>query len=85
MDDAELRQLVFDTLVSIAPEIDPAQIAGDRPLRDQVDLDSFDWLNFLLALHRQLHVDIPEADYRILVSVNTIVAYLHGKLMAQSP
>lgn len=84
MNDVELRKLVLNTLLSIAPETDTAQLAPDQPLRNQVDLDSFDWLNFLLALHQQLHVDIPEADYRRLVSVDTIVVYLQTKLAGQN-
>lgn len=84
MNDVELRKLVLDTLLSIAPETEIAQLAPDQPLRNQVDLDSFDWLNFLLALHQQLHVDIPEADYRRLVSVDTIVIYLQTKLAGQN-
>lgn len=84
MNDVELRKLVLNTLLSIAPETDTAQLAPNQPLRNQVDLDSFDWLNFLLALHQQLHVDIPEADYRRLVSVDTIVVYLQTKLAGQN-
>ena len=50
---------------------------------DQVDLDSMDWLNVLVAIHEKLKVDIPEADYRKLVTLNDIVAYVGAKLAAR--
>jgi acyl carrier protein len=80
MDDATLRQAVFDTLRRIAPEVSPGEIEPAVPLRDQVDLDSMDWLNFLVGLHDRLGVDIPEADYRRLVTLDDLLAYLRGKV-----
>jgi acyl carrier protein len=47
-----------------------------RPLRDQVDLDSMDWLNFLVALSERFKVEIPETDYKRLGTLDEIVAYL---------
>lgn len=76
----ELLNTVVTTLRSIAPEVDADELAADRALRDQVDLDSMDWLNFLIGLHRQLKVDIPEADYARLHTLNDLVEYLAAKL-----
>ena len=67
------------TVLSELPEIDTATLAPDRPLREQVDLDSFDWLRFLVALHERLQVEIPESDYARLGSVDQLVAYLAAK------
>lgn len=80
LDAATLRQAVFDTLHRIAPELSPAELKPAVPLRDQVDLDSMDWLNFLVALHERLGVDIPEADYAKLVTFDDLLGYLAGKL-----
>jgi acyl carrier protein len=80
MDDATLRQAVFDTLRRIAPEVPSGEIEPAVPLRDQVDLDSMDWLNFLVGLHVRLGVDIPEADYRRLVTLDDLLAYLRARL-----
>ena len=80
MDDTELRTLVIATLKGIAPEVEEAELRPERPLRQQVDLDSMDWLNFLVGLAGKLKVEIPEADYRKLVTVNDLVAYLRSKL-----
>jgi acyl carrier protein len=63
MDEMELRKLILGVLTAIAPEVEVDDLDPDKPLRDQVDLDSMDWLNFLIGLHDRMHVDIPEADY----------------------
>jgi len=82
MTDAEIRTVALATLLSIAPEVEADELRGDRPLRNQVDLDSMDWLNFLLGLHEKLKVDIPEADYSRLITLDDVVAYLQKKLGA---
>lgn len=79
MTEAEIRAVALETLQSIAPEIEADALRGDRPLRSQVDLDSMDWLNFLLGLHEKLKVDIPEADYARLISLDDVVAYIRKK------
>jgi len=76
-DSNEIRKVVLEELRRIAPELEDVQAA--KPLRDQVDLDSMDWLNFLVALDERLKVEIPEADYRKLGTLDQIVAYLAAK------
>jgi len=80
MDEAQLRREVFAALQGIAPEVEPATLRSDRPLRDEVDLDSMDWLRFLAALHQRLGVSIPEADYQQLTSLDALLAYLAQRL-----
>jgi acyl carrier protein len=80
MDEQTIRDTVFAALHTIAPEVNAGEIAADRPLRDQVDLDSMDFLNFLIHLHERLGVDVPEADYAKLVTLSDFVAYLHARL-----
>ena len=82
MDDdrAALRATVLDVLQSIAPEVDPTTISSQRPLRHQVDLDSMDWLNVLVALHERLGVQIPEADYARLHTLDQLLDYLLARL-----
>lgn len=80
MNATEIRAVALATLQAIAPEIEAGALRGDKPLRRQVDLDSMDWLNFLLRLHEKLKVDIPEADYAKLVTLDDVVAYLAAKL-----
>ncbi len=76
MDDNAIRTEVLAALCEVAPEVDPAQLSGSRPLRQQVDLDSMDWLNVIIGWHRRLGVDIPEADYARLTTLEAVVAYL---------
>jgi acyl carrier protein len=76
----ELREIVMAAITRVAPEVDPAALRPDAPLRDQVDLDSMDFLNVVIALHDQLRIDIPESDYGQLSTVNAIVAYLSRRL-----
>jgi acyl carrier protein len=80
MTPAEIRDRVLQELVTIAPEADPAAIAPTVPLRDQLDIDSFDFLNLVIALNRSLGVEIPESDYGQLVTLNGAVAYLAARL-----
>lgn len=80
MNPDQIRAVALETLLSIAPEVEADELRGDKPLRNQVDLDSMDWLNFLLGLHDKLKVEIPEADYAKLISLDDVVSYLQEKL-----
>ncbi len=80
MNPQAIRTVVLEVLTSIAPEVELEQLLPDRPLRRQVDLDSIDWLNFLIGLNCRLGVDIPEADYARLATLGDIERYLAGRL-----
>ncbi len=71
---------VVALLRAIAPEVEAETLLPARPLRQQVDLDSMDWLNFLVSLHEHFGVTIPEADYAGLVSLDNVVDYLQARL-----
>jgi acyl carrier protein len=64
----------------VAPEADATSIRGDQPLRAEVDIDSMDYLNFLVEIHRELGVDVPEADYARVATLDALVAYLAGRV-----
>jgi acyl carrier protein len=76
----QLKKVVLGALGDVAPELDAATLDPKRDLRDQLDLDSMDFLNFVVGLHKALGVDIPEADYRKLGTLDACVAYLAAKL-----
>jgi acyl carrier protein len=76
----ELRSAIVEALTGIAPEIDPAAIEPAKLLREQVDLDSADWLNFLVALHAKLGIDIPDADVAKLTTLDKLVDYCSARL-----
>jgi len=70
------RAAVLAAIAAIAPETDLKSIAPDRPLREQVELDSIDWVNVIVGLCERLSVDIPESDYGRLATLDSIVDYL---------
>jgi acyl carrier protein len=71
-----LRQAVAGALRGIAPEADLDHIDPAASLREQLDLDSFDFLKLLITLQETVGVDIPEADYGRVDSLDALVAYL---------
>jgi acyl carrier protein len=72
----DTRGVVLSVLTTIAPEVDADDIQDDILLRDQVDLDSMDWLNFLRGIHKRLNVDIPESDYASLRTLADVIGYV---------
>jgi acyl carrier protein len=79
MEKDAIRAAVLGELRRIAPEVEEGELDAGRPLRDQVDLDSMDWLNFLVALHERLKVEIPESDYARLGTLSQVVDYLAAR------
>ena len=78
----EITQSVLAALTDVAPEVEPASIRTDLNLRDQTDLDSMDSLNFLIAVHEQLHVDISEADWARLQTIDELVEFIAPRVPA---
>ena len=84
MTDDEMRAAVLRLLGDVAPEADLAAIRPDRRLRDQIDIDSMDALNFLIAVDAEFGVSIPEADYPKLTTLDNIVAYLSSRIASSN-
>jgi acyl carrier protein len=82
LSEAQLRETVLRVLNGIAPEVEPASIDPAKNLRDQIDIDSVDFLNFVIGLHKELEVDIPDADAPKLGTVNGCVTYLQSRMKA---
>ncbi len=76
MNPSAIRQAVIDALSSVAPEGDYDRLRPDRGLREQLDIDSYDFLTVMVRLHESLGVDVPEADYGKLATLDEAVAYL---------
>ncbi len=79
MGDESLRATVVTLLQKVAPELDPATLDGAQPLREQVDLDSMDFLNFLVSIEQRLGVSIPESDYEQLRTLDELVRYVGAR------
>lgn len=76
MTEAEIRQIAIGILSDIAPDTDPSTLAGGQDIREGLDIDSMDFLNFVVALHQRTGVDIPEADYPKLFTLDGVARYL---------
>jgi acyl carrier protein len=69
--DADTRAQILRLLGEIAPEADLAALNPDVSFRDQLDIDSMDFLNFVVALHKAFHIEIPETDYPKYMTLNS--------------
>ena len=81
MSDDEIKALILRELAKIAPEAG-SEIEPNVDLREQIDLDSMDVLDLMIAIHEATAVDIPEADYPQLATLNAAVAYLRKRIKA---
>ncbi len=72
----QIETAVFQALRRVAPESDPERLPKDRDLREELDVDSMDFLSFVTALHELVGVDIPERDYPRLYTLAGALAYL---------
>lgn len=79
MNEQQIREAVVAVLCTVAPEVEPGQLSATRPLRSQVDLDSMDWLNVIIGWHRRFGIDIPEADYARLTTLDAVVRYVRER------
>lgn len=80
MNDDDIQQAVCGILKQIAPETDPGTLAPDDNIRQALDIDSFDALNFFIRVDEKLGVTVPEADYGKLNTLSEIVAYLSERM-----
>jgi acyl carrier protein len=79
MSDNQIEGRIRKILADITADSEALEIDAGVRIRDQLDLDSMDFLNFLIAVHEDMDVDIPEADYPKLRTLNDIVDYLAAK------
>jgi len=80
MSDIDIRKVLQEELNNIAPEVDIASVDPEADLREAIDIDSMDFLNFVTAVHHRLNIDIPELDYPKLVTLNGAISYVETKL-----
>jgi acyl carrier protein len=72
----QVRETILQILGRIAPDVQTNEIDGALDLRDQLDIDSMDFLNLVIGVHKALGVEIPEADYPKLVTLDGFVRYV---------
>ncbi|HEB72884.1 MAG TPA: acyl carrier protein [Nitrospirae bacterium] len=75
-----IRQAIIDIIREIVPDEDLSGIDAEKPLRDQIDLDSMDFLDIVMELRKRYSVEVPEQDYQELESMSSTVNYLLPKM-----
>ena len=80
MTETEIRETIIAGLSQIAPEADFEELSPTENIREELDIDSFDFLNFLIGLDDKLGVEIPESDYEKLISMNDLIGYLQEQI-----
>ena len=76
----ECKKLVLDIIADIAPDEDLSNVKPDVRLRDQLQLDSMDFLDIVMELRKRYGIEIPEEDYPKLASLNSCVEYLAPRM-----
>ena len=79
MTEEDIRKLACELLLDIAPDTEPSALPGDRDIREGLDIDSMDFLNFVIALTKRTGIPIPEEDYPKLFTLDGVVAYVAAK------
>jgi acyl carrier protein len=85
MTDAEIRALILELICEIAPEANTASVSDHDDIREFFDLDSMDFANLIIALHKRSNVNVPETDYNKLFTLETAVPYLRDALARAAP
>jgi len=80
----DVKQVLIEEIGRIAPEADLSALPSDVDLREELDIDSFDFQNLVIALHERLGVDIPELDYPKLYTFGGAIDYLASEMQAHS-
>ncbi len=80
MTNDQIKQAILQIISVIAPDEDLSHLKSDVALREQLELDSMDFLDIVMELRKRYKVEVPEADYGHLASLDSCVAYLEPKL-----
>lgn len=80
----DIKQIVLDIIADIAPDEDLSDVQPAERLRDQLDLDSMDFLDIVMELRKQHGIEVPEADYPELASLDSCADYLLPKFEAKA-
>ncbi len=76
----EIKQAILDILSDIAPDEDLSDLKADVAFRDQLELDSMDFLDIVMELRKRYRIQIPEEEYTELASMNSTVEYLEPRM-----
>jgi len=83
MNEQDIKQTIFQLLKRIAPETEPSQLKPDENIRETLNIDSFDALQFIVALDEKLGIEIPEEDYGKTTTLKSLLTYVKEKIERQ--
>lgn len=76
---SDTKQTILAVLAEVAPDADPSALPPTADLRDELDLDSMDFLNVLVGIDQRLGVEVPERDYGAVRTLEALVAYVDAR------
>ncbi len=79
MSDADIKTIIVQLLKRIAPDTEPSTLQPDANIRDTLGIDSFDALQFIIALNEKLEIEIPEEDYGKTATLEQLIGYIKTK------
>lgn len=79
----EIKSVIFNTLKKIAPDTEPSELAPNENIRESLNIDSFDALQFIASLGDQLGIDIPEKDYGKTATLKDLLSYLETRILKE--
>ncbi len=82
MIEQQIRNVVLNIIAVVAPDADLSNVKGDVRLRDQLDMDSMDFLDIVMELRKRYKIEVPKEDYPLLATLDSCVTYLAPKLKA---
>ena len=82
MGDQRVKQIILDIIATVAPDADLSNLRGDLRLRDQLDMDSMDFLDIVMELRKRYKIEVPKEDYPQLATLDSCVSYLSPKFAA---
>jgi len=85
MSDQQAKDIILDIIATVAPDADLSDVRPDVRLRDQLELDSMDFLDIVMELRKRHKIEVPKEDYPQLASLDSCAAYLGPKLAAVAP
>ncbi len=82
MADQRVKQIILDIIATVAPDADLSNVRSDVRLRDQLDMDSMDFLDIVMELRKRFKIEVPKEEYSQLATLDSCVSYLGPKLEA---
>jgi len=84
MGNQDVRKLILEIIAAVAPDADLSDVKDDVRLRDQLDLDSMDFLDIVMELRKRHKIEVPKEEYTKLATLKSCVEYLAPKFLSMA-